>query len=118
MSWLPGLADRREVALALGVAGLAQVEVWSGVVAGGPTPAVAATSLVMGLVLVWRRHAPLTVVVGVCVAGVALAVLGVDSNSFFTPLLAIVVAVSSAAYHAQRPLLALSAALGLTWMAV
>ena len=118
MSWLPGSADRRDVALALGVAGLAQAEVWSGVVAGGPAPAVAATALVMGLVLAWRRHAPMTVVVVVCSAGAALAALGVDSNSFLTPLLAMVSAVSSAAYHARRPLLALFAALGLAWLAV
>jgi signal transduction histidine kinase len=60
----------------------------------------------------------MTVVVVVCSAGAALAALGVDSNSFLTPLLAMVVAVSSAAYHARRPLLALFAALGLAWLAV
>ena len=70
---------------------------------GGPQPAVAVTGLVMGLALVWRRRAPLTVLVVVFAAGVALAVLGVDSNTFFAPLLAMVVAVSSAAYHASRP---------------
>ena len=118
MSWLPGSADRRDVALALGVAGLAQAEVWSGIVEGGPAPAVAATALVMGLALAWRRRAPVTVVVVVCTAGVALAVLGVDSTTFLSPLLAMVVAVSSAAYHARRPVLALVAALGLTWLAV
>jgi signal transduction histidine kinase len=115
---LPGWASRRDVLLALGVAGLAQAEVWSGVVVGGPRAAVALTGLVMGLALVWRRRAPLMVLVLVCGAGIAQAVLGVDSNSFLTPMLAMVVAVSSAAFHARRPILALLAALALVWAAV
>jgi signal transduction histidine kinase len=58
------------------------------------------------------------VLVFVFAAGIALAVLGVDSNTFFAPLLAGVVAVSSAAYHASRPILALVAALALGCAAV
>ena len=118
MARLPGWAGRRDVLLGLGVAGLAQVEVWSGVVVGGSRVAVALTGLVMGLALVWRRRAPLMVLVLVFGAGIAQAVLGVDSNSFFTPVLAMVAAVSSAAYHARRPILALLAALALVWAAV
>jgi signal transduction histidine kinase len=118
MARLPGSAGRRDLLLALGVAGLAQAEVWSGVVVGGPRPAVALTGLVMGLALAWRRRAPLTVLVLVFTAGIAQAVLGVDSNTFSAPLLAMVVAVSSAAYHARGPILALLAALALAWTAV
>jgi len=118
MARLPSSAGRRDLLLALGVAGLAQAEVWSGVVVGGPRAAVAATGLVMGLVLAWRRPASMTVLMVVFAAGIAQALLGVDSNTFFTPLLAMVVAVSSAAYHARRPILALLAALGLVWVAV
>ena len=118
MARLFGSPGRRDLLLGLGVAGLAQVEVWSGVVVGGPRPAVAVTGLVMGLALLWRRRAPLIVLVVVFSAGIALAVLGVDSNTFFAPLLAGVVAVSSAAYHASRPILALVAALALGWAAV
>lgn len=104
--------------MALGVAGLAQAEVWSGVVVGGPRPAVATTGLVMGLALAWRQRAPLTVLVLVFCAGISQAVLGVDSNTFITPLLAMVVAVSSAAYHSLHPILALLAALALASAAV
>jgi len=118
MARLPGWVGRRDLLLALGVAGLAQAEVWSGLVVGGPRPAVAMTGLVMGLALVWRRRAPLMVLVVVFAAGIAQAVLGVDSNTFFSPLLAMVVAVSSVAYHARRPILALLAALALVWAAV
>jgi len=118
MARLPGSAGRRDLLLAGGAAGLAQVEVWSGVVVGGPRAAVAMTGLVMGLALAWRRRAPAVVLVVVFAAGIAQALLGVDSNTFFTPLLAMVVAVSSAAYHARRPILALLAALALVWTAV
>ncbi|HEU4426514.1 MAG TPA: histidine kinase [Pilimelia sp.] len=118
MGMLPGSAGRRDLLLALGVAGLAQAEVWSGVVVGGPRPAVALSGLVMGVALAWRRRAPLMVLVLVFAAGTAQAALGVDSNTFLTPLLAMVVAVSSAAYHARRPFLALLAALALVWAAV
>jgi hypothetical protein len=52
MARLPGWAGWRDLLLALGVAGLAQAEVWSGVVVGGPRAAVALTGLVMGLALV------------------------------------------------------------------
>jgi signal transduction histidine kinase len=72
----------------------------------------------MGLSLAWRRRASMTVLVVVFAAGIAQAVLGVDSNTFFTPMLAMVVAVASAAYHARRPILALLTALGLVWVAV
>ena len=118
MAGLPGGVDRRDLLLGLGVAGLAQAEVWSGVVDGGPPAAVAVTGLVMGLALIWRRRAPLTVLLVVFAAGIAQALLGVDSNTFFTPTLAMVVAVSSAAYHGRRPFLALLAALALVWTAV
>jgi signal transduction histidine kinase len=118
MARLFGSPGRRDLVLALGVAGLAQAEVWSGVVVGGPRPVVAMTGLVMGLTLAWRRRAPLTVLVIVFAAGIAQAVLGVDSNTFVTPTLAMVVAVSSAAYHARRPILALLVALALVGAAV
>jgi signal transduction histidine kinase len=118
MAGLPGPVGRGDVLLAAGVAVLALAEVWSGVVVGGPRPAVAMTGLVMGLALAWRRRAPLTVLVVVCAAGIGQAMLGVDSNTFFTPVLALVVAVASAAYHGRRPILALLVALALTWVAV
>jgi signal transduction histidine kinase len=118
MARLPVGVGLRDALLALGLAGLAQAEVWSGVVMGGPRAAVALTGLVMGLALAWRRRAPLLVLVVVFAAGLAQALLGVDSNTFFTPLLAMVVAVSSAAYHARWPVLALLAALALSWTAV
>jgi len=118
MARLPGSVGRRDLLLALGVAGLAQAEVWSGVVVGGPRAAVAMTGLAMAVLLVWRRRAPLAVLMLVCALGVVQAVLGVDSNTFLSPLLAMVVALASAAYHARRPALALFAALALTWLAV
>ena len=118
MARLPDWVRWHDVVLAAGVAGLAQVEVLSGSVVGGPKAAVAITGLVMGLALVWRRRAPLIVLVVVCIAGIAQAMLGVDSNTFFTPLIALVVAVSSAAYHARHAIVALVVALTLSWVAV
>jgi signal transduction histidine kinase len=118
MARLPDSVRWRDVVLGVGVAGLAQVEVWSGSVVGGPRAALAITGLVMGLALVWRRRAPLIVVAVVFAAGIAQALLGVDSNTFFTPLIALVVAVSSAAYHARHAVVALVVALTLAWAAV
>jgi signal transduction histidine kinase len=118
MARLPALVRPRDVLLAAGVAGLALAEVSSGVVAGDPRWAVALTGLVMGLALAWCRRAPLMVLVVVLSAGIAQAGLGVDSTTFFTPTLAMVAAVASAAYYSRRPILALLTALTLVSAAV
>ncbi|HUR09098.1 MAG TPA: histidine kinase [Nonomuraea sp.] len=110
--------DRRDVLLALGIAGLAQAEVWSGVVVGGPRPAVAATGLVMGLALAWRRRAPMAVLVIVFGGQIVQAALGVDSNTGFSTLFALVIAVCSAAYHARHAMAVLLASLSLVAVAV
>ena len=115
---LTGSPDRRDVLLALGIAGLGQAEVWSGAVVGGPRPAVAATGLVMGLALAWRRQAPMAVLVIVFGGQIVQAALGVDSNTGFSTLFALVIAVCSAAYHARHPMAVLSASLSLVALAV
>ncbi|MCA2220851.1 sensor histidine kinase [Nonomuraea aurantiaca] len=109
---------RRDVLLALGIAGLAQAEVWSGAVVGGSRPAVAATVLVTGLALAWRRRAPTAVLVIVFGGQIVQAALGVDSNSGFSTLFALVIAVFSAAFHARHPMAVLPVSLGLVAVAV
>ncbi|MDP4501968.1 sensor histidine kinase [Nonomuraea turcica] len=118
MARLSESLDRRDALVALGIAGLAQVEVWSGVVVGGPRPLVAVAGLVMGLPLAWRRRAPMAVLVIVLTGAIAQAALGVDSNAGFAMFFALVVAVCSAAYHAWRPMVVLPASVGLVWVAV
>ncbi|MGP3915441.1 DUF7134 domain-containing protein [Nonomuraea sp. 10N515B] len=103
MARLSESLDPRDALVALGIAGLAQVEVWSGVVVGGPRPLVAVAGLVMGLALAWRRRAPMAVLVIVLTGAIAQAALGVDSNAGFAMFFAMVVAVCSAAYHARHP---------------
>jgi signal transduction histidine kinase len=118
MARLPESPARRDVLLALGIAGLAQAEVWSGAIAGGPRPLVAATGLVMGLALACRRRSPMTVLVIVFTGEIVQAALGVDSNTGFSSFFALVVAVCSAAYHARYPMVVLPVSVSLVWVGV
>jgi signal transduction histidine kinase len=94
---------------------LGQAELWSGAVIGGPRLAAAALIAVGTVAVAFRRRAPLTVVI-VCFGSLAAqALIGVDANSAFSPLLAAFLAVGSAAYYARRPVLALAVAIGLIW---
>lgn len=104
------------LAVAVTVGG--QLEVWSGVVVGGPRPTVAVIVAVGTLALAFRRRAPMAVLVATCGASSALGLLGVDSNSASVPVLAAFVAIGTAAFHARRSVLALPVALLLIWPAV
>ncbi|MFC4117253.1 sensor histidine kinase [Nonomuraea zeae] len=118
MAGLAASPARRDVLLALGIAGLAQAEVWTGAVVGGPRPAVAATGLVAGLALAWRRRFPPATLVTVLAGMIAQAALGVDSNTGFAMVFAVVIALCTAAYQARHPLPVLAAAVGLAEVAV
>jgi signal transduction histidine kinase len=114
--WRPG---RLDVAGALLLTAGAQAEVWTGVIVGGPRPAVAALLAVGTLATAWARRAPAVVapvVLGTTSLGPAL--LGVDSNSGLVWFLATIVALVAAGYSARRPLLSLAAALAIVLVAV
>jgi signal transduction histidine kinase len=116
MRWRP---ERLDLAGALLLTAGAQVEVWTGTLAGGPRPAVAALLAVGTLATGWVRRAP-DVVAPVVLAAVLLgpALLGVDSNSGLVWFLAMFAALVAAGYGARRPALSLAVALAFLLVAV
>lgn len=109
--WVPRPVD---VAAAGVLTAAAQAEVWTGLVAGAPRPALAAAYAVGTTAAAWHRIAPVgTLATTLTALAVVPGVLGVDPNaglSWFVAALAVIV---SAGYHARRPLVALAVALGL-----
>jgi signal transduction histidine kinase len=119
VSWLRrwiGLHIDLLIALALTAVG--QAEVWSGLVQGGPRLPVARAVAVGTLGVAPRRSHPITAVVVTCGSMTTQAVLGVDGNTAFAPLLAAFLAIGTAGYQSARPLVALICAVGLVWPAV
>jgi signal transduction histidine kinase len=97
---------------------LGQVELWSGMVIGGPRAVVAPVMAVGTMAVAFRRLAPMAVVVVCFGSWSAAALLGVDSDSAFAPVLASFVAVGSAAFYARRPIVAVIVAILLIWPAI
>ncbi len=100
------MRSRLDVALALAVAVVGQLEVWASDLMGakmvGARPAVAAFYLVTALALAWRRRAPFAVAVVVVTADVvqALAVGTSEGQGVLVPAL---IALYSVGAHEERP---------------
>ncbi|WP_420120849.1 sensor histidine kinase [Nakamurella sp.] len=107
-----------DAGLALGLTAVGQVEVWSGLVQGGPRIPVAMAVAVGTAAVAVRRSFPLWAVLVSCGAMTVQAALGVDANTAFAPLLAAFLAIGTAGYLATRPLVALGCAIGLIALAV
>ena len=100
-----------DLLLAAALTVLGQVELWSGLVVGGPRVAVAPVLAVGTMAVAFRRRAPMTVVV-VCFGCWSVeALMGMASDSAFAPVLASFLAVGSAAFYARRPVVALIVAI-------
>lgn len=107
-----------DAGLAVGLTAVGQAEVWSGLVRGGPqVPVAIAVAIGTASVAVRRSHPPL-VVLATCGAMTVQAILGVDANTAFAPLLAAFLAIGTAGYLAARPVVALGCAVGLIALAV
>lgn len=115
----PRWVDRHlDPGLAVGLTVVGQAEVWSGLAQGGPRGAVAIAVAIGTAAIAVRRTRPLLAVLGTCGAMTVQAVLGVDSNTVFAPLLAAFLAIGTAGYLSTRPLVALGCAAGLIALAV
>jgi signal transduction histidine kinase len=107
-----------DVLIALTLTAVGQFEVWSGLVVGGPRVPVAVAIAAGTMAAAFRRRLPTAAVIGTCGAITAQAVLGVDSNTAFAPLLAAFAAIGTAGYLVRRPVPLLACALALVWIAV
>lgn len=111
--------DRQlDVLLAVGLTTLGQVEVWSGLVQGGPRGPVALAVAAGTMAVAVRRSHPNLAVIVSCGSIAVQAALGVDASTAFAPLLAAFLAIGTAGYLSRRPLAALGCAVGLIWSAV
>jgi signal transduction histidine kinase len=116
LSWVHRHLDLL-IALALTVLG--QVEVWTGLVVGGPRGPVALAFAAGTMAVAVRRHRPISAVIGAMGALVVQSGLGVDSNTGFAPLLAAFLALGTAGYLVvRRPVIPLVCAVGLAWTGV
>jgi signal transduction histidine kinase len=96
-----------------------QAEVWWGEYGGTSTPALAATMLVAGAATAWHRQQPVVVLVVVLLcAGLGPALLGVDPNAGFVPVIIMIAAVVSAGYRARQPVVALLIGLAIVGVGV
>ena len=94
-----------------------QVEAWSGLTASVPRLVVALAMLPAPVSLLFRRRWPLAVVIVAFGSIPVLELLGVDSDGPFTPVLAGLIAVGSAAYYSRHPVIAYVVAVLLVWLA-
>jgi signal transduction histidine kinase len=107
-----------DLLLAAALTVLGQVELWSGLVVGGPRAAVAVLLAVGTMAVAFRRQAPMAVVIVCFGCWTGQSLMGVDSDSAFAPILASFLAVGSAAFYARRPVVALLVAILLVWPAI
>ncbi|HEY7593307.1 MAG TPA: histidine kinase [Actinophytocola sp.] len=103
--------------IAASLAVFGQVEAWTGPW-GAPRLLVAVTMMIGPLALVFRRRAPMTVVVVVFGSFVVMSLLEMDLSEAFAPVLAGLVAIGSAGYYARHSVAALVVAIGLVWSTV
>lgn len=94
-----------------------QVEAWSGLSSSVPRLVVALAMLPAPLSLLFRRRWPIAVVVVAFGSIPLLEILGIDSDGPFTPVLAGLIAVGSAAYYSRHPVIAYVVAVLLVWIA-
>lgn len=104
-----------DLLLAAALTVLGQVELWSGLVVGGPRVPVAVVLAVGTMAVAFRRRAPMAVVIVCFGCWSAEALMGVDSDSAFAPILASFLAIGSAAFYARRPVVAVIVAILLIW---
>ena len=115
---MPWLRRHLDMLIALVLTAVGQIEVWSGLVVGGPRVADALAIAAGTMAVAWRRRYPTGAVIGACGAMALQALLGVNSNSAFAPLFAAFLAIGTAGYLVRRPVLPLACALVLIWCAV
>jgi signal transduction histidine kinase len=113
------LPPRVDVALALALAALGELEIWLAGVAG-PRWVAAPAAILCALPLAWRRVAPLPVLVACTGVIAADFLLGVDANGPSVPLLVIVLAGYTLGERgtARQALLGAAFALASTWVVV
>lgn len=106
-----------DVGIALAVAALGEIEVWVADIPG-PRGVSASAALLLGVVLAWRRRAPLAVVLAVTAISNAEVLLGVPNNAPAVPVLAGVIAMYSLGARGSVRLIVLGGALALatTWL--
>jgi signal transduction histidine kinase len=110
-------APTADAALAAAVVALGQLEVWANARIE-PKPAAAASELVLGVALAWRRRFPLATLTVVAAAATTEAVARVPLQEPVVPLLAFVIAVYSLVTYAPRERAGAGAAITVTAVAV
>ena len=112
---LPWVRRHLALLIALALTVLGQVEVWTGLVVGGPRVPVALAFAVGTMAVAFRRHRPIAAVIGTVgrwrsrELSVSIPILG------FAPLLSLFLALGTAGYLVRRPVIPLACAVGLAW---
>lgn len=112
---LPWVRRHLALLIALALTVLGQVEVWTGLVVGGPRVPVALAFAAGTMAVAFRRRRPIAAVIGTVGALAVQGALGVDSNTGFAPLLSLFLALGTAGYLVRRPVIPLACAVGLAW---